>query len=176
LPNKTLVFDTQTQGMRQRVVEGGQLTAGAEVRVSYTDWRADTLVDASSIDRQIGTTWTSGRFGSFEMPIYGQLVHEVSAGFDLGDGAGFHAEQALTKADASPVVGVGRTAYEARLTPPARSHALQAYFHVRTYLVVDYSEWPNATRWYQDGARILRREKWDNPKGPNTNYAFDLEK
>lgn len=176
LPNKTLVFDNDGQALRSRVLEGGNAIRGADLTLAYTDWRAATLVDASVIDRQIGTATSYGRFGSFEMPIYGDIEYEVSYGVAIDNA--WQDEKALTANAKSRLLPMSsnRTAYEGTLSIPSSGKSFQIYFHVKAFLKVDYSKFASSSiRWrkYNDGERILVREKWDNENGaPNDNWDF----
>jgi hypothetical protein len=176
LPTKTLLFDNLGGAMRSRVLEGGLPVRGAELDVAYTDWRAATVVDSSSIDRQIGTATSYGRFGPVEIPIFGALQYEITYGYSV-DGA-WHAEAPLTANAASRLLASrGRTAYETKLSLPGGAQKLEMYFHVKTFLEVDYSR-ATDIRWrkYRDGERILVREKWDNENGVVfDNYDFVTE-
>jgi hypothetical protein len=177
LPNKTALFDNDGPSMRQRILEGGQPIAGANLAVGYTDWRAATLVDSSSIDRTIGDATSFGRFGSFQMPIQGELQYEITCAAAI-DGV-WQAEQTLTANDKSRLLSsFGRTAYEGLLALPAGSKKLEVYFHVKTFLVVNYDRFSNVGwRKYDNGARILVREKWDNENGAYAdNYDFTIGK
>jgi hypothetical protein len=176
LPQKTLLFDNNGQSLRTRVLEGGLPVRGAELAIGYTDWRAATLVDASSIDRQIGNATSFGRFGPVQIPIYGELEYEISYGAAV-DGA-WQAEQALLANGQSRLMPpTGRTAYEGSLSIPTGAQGLQLYFHVKTFLKVDYSRHQNVGwRKYNDGERLLVREKWDNENGAShDNYDFATE-
>jgi hypothetical protein len=176
LPNKTALFDTMGSSMRQRVLEGGKPVSGAELAIGYTDWRAATVVDTSSIDRTIGNATSYGRFGSFEMPIQGELEHEISYAVAI-DGV-WQDEKALTaNAKSRLMPPYGRTAYEGSISVPNGAQKLEIYFHVKTFLKVDYSRFSNVGwRKYADGARILVREKWDNENGAYAdNYDFATE-
>ncbi len=176
LPTKTLLFDNLGSAMRSRVLEGGLPVRGADLDVAYTDWRAATVVDSSSIDRQIGTATSYGRFGPVEIPIFGELQYEITYGYAV-DGA-WYAEAPLTANAASRLLSSrGRTAYEAKLALPGDAQKLELFFHVKTFLKVDYSR-AGDVRWrkYQDGERILVREKWDNENGVVfDNYDFVTE-
>jgi hypothetical protein len=177
LPNKTALFDTLGPTLRQRVLEGGKPVAGATLAIGYTDWRAATLVDSSSIDRTIGNATSFGRFGAFQMPINGELVHEITYAASV-DGA-WGGEQPLTaNAKSRLMPPYGRVAYEGALALPAGAQKIEVYFHVRTFLVVDYGKFSNVGwRKYQQGERILVREKWDNEHGAvGDNYDFGTEK
>lgn len=176
LPNKTVLFDNYGSTLRHRVLEGGSPVRGTDVAIAYTDWRAATLVDSSSIDRQIGTQTSYGRFGSIQVPIQGELEYEISYGVAL-DGA-WQDEKALSANGKSRLMPpYGRTAYEGTLFVPQGTQGLQLYFHVKAFLKVDYSRYSNITwKKYGDGERILVREKWDNENGaPHDNWDLATE-
>lgn len=176
LPQKTLLFDSIGSNLRSRVLEGGNPVRGAELALGYTDWRAATLVDASAIDRQIGTATSFGRFGPVEIPIYGELEYEISHGAAI-DGV-WQDEQALVANGKSRLMPpTGRVAYEGSVSIPNNAQGLQLYFHVKAFLKVDYSKHQNVKwRKYADGERRLVREKWDNENGAvNDNYDFTTE-
>lgn len=174
LPLKHALFDNDGSALRTRVVEGGNAYAGADVVLTYTDWRANTVVDSYSLDRQIGTAQGYGRFGSYEMPIFGDLSYEVSYGHAF-DGA-WQAETALPQA-ASRLVLSPRTAFETTLHAPAGARSLSAYFHVKVFLTVDYSRYGNVlSRRYAQGDRVLLRDRYDNLNGvAYQNYQLPLE-
>lgn len=176
LPHKTLLFDTYGSTLRSRVLEGGQPVQNAELTIAYTDWRAATLVDAASIDRQIGTATSFGRFGSLEIPIYGELEYEISYGAAV-DGV-WQDEKALIANGHSRVMTQSeRTTYESSLLVPDGAQKLELYFHVKTFLKVDYSRFSNVrSRKYAGGERLLVRERWDNENGASyDNYDFTTE-
>lgn len=165
LPNKTVLFDTDYGTLRQRVLEGGNVVTGATMNIGYTDWRAATVVDSSSLDRNIGTGTSYGRFGSFEMPLNGNVEYEISFGVAID---GVHQdEQTLTGNSASRLMTLaGRIAYEGSLAVPAGAQHVDVYFHLKAWLVVDYNNF-SGVKWrrYNQGDRILLREKWDNFEG-----------
>jgi hypothetical protein len=176
-PLKHVIFDNNGGELRQRVVEGGNPIYGGEAVIAYTDWRADTVVDKMSIDRTIGKVTGFGRFGQYEMTIYGDVQYEVSYGYAFDDQS--WQEQALPATSESRLLPRGgRTSYETKLPLPAGARKLSTYFHVKAYLVADYTRYGNITwKKYADGARVLVREKWDNKDGqPGQNYDFTLEK
>lgn len=177
LPTKTALFDNNGSTLRQRILEGGKPVAGANLAIAYTDWRAATVVDSSSIDRTIGNATSFGRFGSFQMPILGDLEYEITYAVAV-DGV-WQAEQALTaNAKSRLLPSFGRTAYEGLLALPKGAQKVEVYFHVKTYLVVSYDKFSNVGwRKYENGARLLVREKWDNENGMYAdNYDFTTEK
>jgi hypothetical protein len=177
LPNKTALFDNNGGALRHRILEGGNPVKGANLGIGYTDWRAATVVDSSSIDRTIGNATSYGRFGSFQMPINGELQYEITYAVAI-DGV-WQAEQALTaNAKSRLLPGYGRVAYEGLLALPNTAQKLEVYFHVKTFLVVNYDKFSNVGwRKYEQGSRILVREKWDNENGAYAdNYDFTTEK
>ncbi len=176
LPEKTLLFDSNGAELRNRILEGGNPVRGADLALGYTDWRAATLVDASAIDRQIGTATSYSRFGAIEVPIYGELEYEVSYGAAI-DGAWQEEKALLANGKSRLMPPMGRVAYEGSLSLPKTAQSLQLYFHVKAFLKVDYSKHQNITwRKYADGDRRLVREKWDNENGTaNDNYDFVTE-
>lgn len=174
LPLKHAVFDNDGAALRTRVVEGGDAVRGANVVLTYTDWRANTVIDSYSLDRQIGTAEGYGRFGTYEMPIYGDLTCEVSYGHAF-DGS-WQAETPLPQI-ASHLVLAPRTAFETTLASPPSAQNLFAYFHVKAFLTVDYSRWGTVlTRRYKQGDKVLLRDRYDNLNGvPFKNYQLPLE-
>ena len=111
-----------------------------------------------------------GRFGSFSMPIQGELEYEISYAVAI-DGV-WQAEKALTANGKSRLLApFGRTAYEGSITVPDAGQKIEIYFHVKTFLKVDYNRFSNVGwRKYAQGDRILVREKWDNENG----VAFEM--
>ena len=176
LPNKTVLFDTDYGQLRQRVLEGGKIVRGSNVSVGYTDWRAATIVDSSTLDRNIGGGTSYGRFGSFEMPLNGNVEYEITFGLAVD---GVHQdEQKMTGSSTSRLLTLaGRTAYEGSLAVPASAQHVDVYFHIKAWLVVDYNAFPSVkTRRYNQGDRILLREKWDNLNGQAfADYDFVTE-
>jgi len=111
------------------------------------------------------------------MPNYGELVHEITCASAV-DGV-WTGEQPLTaNAKSRLMPSNGRVAYEGSVTVPSDGKKLEIYFHVRTFLVVDYAKWSTVGwRKYQQGERILVREKWDNENGASgDNYDFAIGK
>jgi hypothetical protein len=173
LPTKHLFYDLDTTGAaRSRMIERGAPIAGAELVVAYAEPRADRLVDSGSIDRRIGRVKTyNPRFGTTEGDIFGQLVHVISVGWDVGNG---YQEQALVASPSSYVHG--GVSQETRLAIPAKATKLSMYFHVKTYVVASYPTYGEVTeRKFADNQWVLVREKWDNPGGAGTNFAFGTD-
>lgn len=173
LPNKHVFFDLADDGTaRNRVLERGAPVAGSELVVAYSEGRADRLVDASSIDRRVGRVKTyNPRFGTYEGDVFGEIVHVISVGYDFGKG---FETQDLVKSPTS-YVRYGNS-QETRVHVPDGATKVSMYFHVKTYLVAKYPTYGEVTeRKYQEGEWILVREKWDNPSGAGTNFAFGTE-
>lgn len=176
-PNKHVIFDNVYSTLRNRVIEGGNPIGNGQLGITYTDWRADTVVDRSSIDTQIGTATSYGRFGTIEMPIYGDIQYEVSYGYALNDY--WQPEQKLVATTSSRVLhSPGRTAYETSLWMSPYSQKVDVYFHVKAFLSVDYTRYGSnvKTRRYNQGDRLLVRERWDNLNGhAGANYELPID-
>ncbi len=176
LPAKSILFDTYNSQYQNRTLEGDDPVAGAQITLGYTDWRADQLVDRSTINTQIGEAQGWGRFGAYTTPIYGQVVHVVDYGVYFDDGGGWRSEQQLPENGASRFLSEGRKAYEKSFTVPENANHMSLYFHVKTYVVADYSSYQNVTnKWYGDGEWVQMREAWDNPYGAYTNFEFNVQ-
>jgi hypothetical protein len=176
LPGKHVLFDNDGTSLRTRVIEGGNPVRGAGLTLGYTDYRANTVVDSYGIDRKIGEQKGSGRFGPMVYPIYGELQHEVTVGVYFDDATGWRGEVPMVGRPDSELLGSGRISFEKQVMVPANASKMSVYFHVKTYLLVDYSRYPNATeKYFQQGERILVADKWDNPSGAGTNYDMGIE-
>ncbi|MBI2388806.1 MAG: hypothetical protein HYV09_04235 [Deltaproteobacteria bacterium] len=172
LPNKHVLFDLGGDGPRSRVLERGAPIAGAELSLAYTENRAERLVDVGSVDRRIGRVKTyNPRFGTHEADVFGEIVHIIAVGYDFGGG---WQKQELVSSPQS-YVRYGKS-QETRLHVPDGATKLSMYFHVKTYLVAKYPTYGEVTeRRYGEGEWILMRERYDNPSGAGTNFAFDTE-
>lgn len=174
-PLKHAIFDNYYSALRQRIIEGGALVGGSEVVITYSDWRADEIVNKTGLNLEIGTAQSYGRFGPITVPIFGQLVYEISAGESF-DGAHF-GEVALPATTSSRVLDApGRTAYESTLYVQQGASQMDLYFHVKAYLVANYAPYGSSVtnRLYLDGQRVLLAEKYDNPNGSFTNYVLPV--
>jgi hypothetical protein len=179
LPNKHALFDNAGSTLRQRVIEGGGLVPGGDVILTYTDWRADEMVDKTNLDRTIGSAQSYSRFGPVTIPIYGEVQYEVSAGYSYVPEWGF-AIYPMTATKTSRVINqAGRTGYETTLYVPQNGEAiLQLFFHVKAYLVADYTSWGSSvlTKRYNQGDRILLKDVYDNKDGKAfENYDVPVE-
>ena len=160
LPNKTALFDSNGAAMRSRVLEGGNPVAGASLAVAYTDWRAATIVDSTSIDQNIGTETSYSRFGPIAVPVSGKLEYDITYKLTVDGQTGD--AQPLTADAASKLLPAGRTAYEASVSVPQSAQNVSISFHIKAYLKADYSAHPNMTeKKYADGQRVLVREQDD---------------
>ena len=196
--NKTLLFDSTGNQpgatLRNRVLDGGNIVAGNVMSLGYTHFRADQIANVQGIafaETVIGKQRNYGRGGPVIIDIVGKVVHEITAGVQFDDGAGWRPETAMVAnarsreraevfpAPASPswggVFGL-QTTYELATRVPEAATRASLYFHVKTYLVADYSGAYDVTaRNYKDGQRILLRETFDNPGGAGTNYELPVD-
>jgi hypothetical protein len=177
VPNKLALFDNDSSGAgRVRIVEGGALTPGKDVTFSFTDWRADRIVDKYSLDTTIGDGQTYSRFGSGIASIRGDLVYEVDFVYSTDGGQTWN--NGTLDAHAIPDVIEGpdsanRTSYEKTIQLPNNAQGLQVAFHLRAYVVAD-PHYVYITRWkdgYQLGGKYLLRDVWDNNGGQNYSLA-----
>ncbi|MFO0678135.1 MAG: hypothetical protein U0169_16490 [Polyangiaceae bacterium] len=118
-PIKNVLFDNNGNQKRDRVLEGGSPVRGGDFAITYTDWRANTVVDSFGIDREIGQAQGHGRFGTYSYGLQGELEHEVSVGWYFDDGQGWRAEESLRANKKSELLAAGRTAFEKSLTVPS---------------------------------------------------------
>ncbi|MGC4121205.1 MAG: hypothetical protein QM765_42835 [Myxococcales bacterium] len=171
---RNVLLDNTVSGKRERIIERDGLFQQSLLTLGLSDWRADQVVDKTSLNLQIGTAQFSGRMGYYEAPIYGQLIYQVWLGYSEDNGQSFQ-ELAATPNTASRLLGAGRTDYELQLTLGANTTKLLVYAHVKAVLIADYSQYANIkTKWYSDGQQVLLKEAWDNPNGANTNYEFPV--
>ncbi len=165
-PNKLALFDTMGAERRTRVVEGGGAVKGANLLVSVTDWRLDTVVDKSSLDLRVGDQQSGGRFGPTIVPAYGQLEYEVEAVVSTDDGQTYQ-PLGLSKAMKPDVLARAdgwRFAFQGSKPIPADAGAkLKIAFHVKAFLVVPQFGILNGR--YAPGSRILLKDVWDNNGG-----------
>jgi hypothetical protein len=176
---RSLLFDNINGTLRQRVIERDGLFQSSLLNFGFTDWRADQIVQKTTLNTQIGTAMMSGRGGNYETPIYGQLVYQLWIGYSEDGGTTFAPEMALTANTASRFVNrsAGRTVYEGQIDLPSNLTNIQLYMHVKATLIADYSGYSNITqKFFSDGQQILLKEAWDNPSGPGTNYQFPVNK
>lgn len=175
LPNKSLLMDNNGSTKRERVVDGDLPVKGSKLTIGFSDWRADQVVDKTSLNTQIGTASFGGRFGPYDAPIYGALSYEVSVGYSL-DGGKTWTTLVLPASTASRLLGAGRTDYEAMLALPKTATQVLLYGHVKATLTADYSKYPTVkTKYYSDGQQVQLKEAWDNPTGANSNYVIPLQ-
>jgi hypothetical protein len=172
-PNKLALFDTNGSERRTRVVEGGAVIKGADVLVSVTDWRLDTVVDKSTLDLRVGDKQSGSRFGPVIVPAYGDLEYEVSAVVS-SDGGATYEPLNLTKADRPDVLAASveyRFAYQAAAAIKANGGpSMKVAFHVRAFLKVPNGGFINQR--YAPGSRILLKDVWDNNGGAD--YALPI--
>jgi hypothetical protein len=182
-PNKLVLFDTNGSAKRQRILEGGALVAGARASLAYTDYRVATVLDASTLDLTVATVRDvvsrGGGLGP-EHAVFGTVEYEVSVGtYDEVTGWTERVlEPALQNTVAAsllePQGDAVRIAYSSFYDLPRAARSLQLYFHLKAFLVAP-SFYSNAVHVnYPAGSRTLVRERYDNQRGPGTNYDFSL--
>jgi len=176
LPAKSLLLDNNSGVLRQRVVDGDLLVKGATATIGFSDWRADQIVDKTSLNLQIGTATFNGRFGQMTSPIFGTLSYVVSYAVSFDGGQTFQPEKQLTPTTASRLLGAGRTDYEGAELVPATATQMLFYAHVKAVLTADYAPYPTVTqKWYSDNQQVQLKDAYDNPSGAFTNYVFPLQ-
>jgi hypothetical protein len=196
-PDKTVLFDSTgsqpTDTLRTRVLDGGDVVASGTMTIAYTHFRADRVANVQGIpyaDTVIGQQRNYGRGGPAVIDIIGKVVHEISAGVEFDGGAGWYPEMAMIanarsreRAEVYPpttyyyggVYGM-QTVYELAVRVPEAATKASVYFHVKTYLVADYSNvYEITSKNYADGERILLRDSYDNPDGSGTNYDLAVD-
>ena len=178
-PEKHLVFENDFSTLRHKIIEDGALVRGRDVLVGYTDYRANTLADTTSINTVIGQQKNYGRFGPDIIPLHGTLEHEVTIGVQI-DGVWGQEAPMVQRFDSAMVPRTQmynrRFAFERRISLPANAKQVAVYFHIKTYLRADYSQFPFVVeKYFADGERILVREVWDNNGGSGNDYHFGTE-
>lgn len=175
-PNKLALFDTNGAALRARVLEGGDLAAGAQLTVAYTDYRAETILDADHIDTSVAQAEQiidrGGDYGS-PQPINGTLEYEVSVGL-YDDVRGWMPEVPLTE-NQNPELLVQtdnpRFDFTHTADVPASATKVQCYFHVKAFLVAPASYYGKVTsQRFAPGSRSLVAETFDSQNGAN--YGF----
>jgi hypothetical protein len=176
LPAKLALFDNDGAGKpRTRVVEGGGLVPGATSTVSYTDWRADTLIDKSTLDLYIGKRYSGNRFGPVLVDAQGYLSYDVSAVYSTDGGRTWQSLKMDMHGSpaAIPHTWQSRVAYEGLLALAQGAQDIQIAYHVKARLVVTYQPGEIVDPKYPNGAVIDLREAWDNNGGAN--YVISVE-
>lgn len=167
LPSKLALFDNGPTGPRTRIVEGGNLVAGSNARVSMLDWRADAIVDRSRLDVRYGRRMAGGRFGSVVVDAVAPIEYEIGVAY-TADGTNWSGSDLLSTANARVLQTQNdprRVAFEGSIALPRTSRELRMAFHVRAFLVVpNYGSDVFDTR-YAPGSRVLLADRWDNLGG-----------
>jgi hypothetical protein len=182
LPNKEVLFDNDQGGnARQRVIEGGPLVAGANVTLSFADWRADRVVNKDSLNLTIGQGTSESRFGVQNIAIQGQLTYNVAAVYSTDGGNTWSAPLNLPGVqnpdDLSNPTSYGRTAYQATLQLPGGATDFLVAFHVQAILTANpnyeyvntWDQAPNGQT-YQLGQQYVLVDTWDNNGSADGNY------
>jgi hypothetical protein len=170
--HRHLLFDNDDRDkLRDRLIDGKAVLAGGTNTLTYSKIRQGIVSNESSIDTVIGTTTDEN---GKPLNVLGTLETEVTYG--LGTGATFDPEKPLAPQASSPffpsvegpVVG-----YQADLDVPKGTTKIALFFHTKTFLKVHFPDGVTlVTKKFNEGDRILMREAFDNPNGPNTNYEF----
>lgn len=175
-PAKLALFDNDQNGAsRVRIVEGGKLSRQANVTLSYTDWRADHLVERWSLDTWVGKRQTFGRFGASVIDVYGEVEYEIDVAYTADGGASWNG-LTLNRKQLPDVLknqsDTRRSSFENQLFIGTTQSDLRLAFHVRAFLKV-----PTGLTEYKQGLsggdRILVADKWDNAGGSDYTLAVD---
>lgn len=184
LPNKEVLFDNDGSGAtRERVIEGGSLVAGANVTLSYTDWRADRMVNKDSLNLTIGQGESYSRFGNMLVNIQGVLSYNIQAVYST-DGGNTWSNPVTLNANADSDAlndAPGRTAYETTLTLPNGASDFRVAFQIQAILTANpnyqyVNNWydsPNGAP-YQLGAQYTLADVWDNDGAADGYYDFSV--
>lgn len=167
-PNKLALFDTMGADRRTRIVEGGGLVKGANVTISVTDWRLDTIVDRMRLDTNIGEQQSGSRFGPTIIPANGQLEYEVEAVVSTDNGQTYKPVglSKVMRPDVFARAEGWRYALQAETGIPADASNVKIAFHVKAYLKVpNYYQGQIMNPRYAPGERVLLRDTWDNNGG-----------
>jgi hypothetical protein len=182
LPDKEVLFDQGANGQgRQRVIEGGPLAAGANVTLAYTDWRAQTIVNADSLNLAIGQGYNYSRTGEGTCSIDGMLAYVIQAMYSTDGGTTW---QSATLDAVSPSDTLqdayGRTTYQATLTLANGATDFRVAFHVQAILtaspvndqyILQWYQSPNGST-YQLGQTYTLVDTWDNDATALGYYDF----
>lgn len=168
LPSKLAAFDNGPDGARRtRIIEGGNLVAGAPAQLSVVDWRADAVVDRSRLDARYGRRTAFGRFGPVVVDAIGTIEYEVGVAYTV-DGTNWTGTNLAAVADPRVLATLGdsrRTAYEGSVNLPKGTKELRLAFHVRAFLVVPSFGSEVFDARYAPGSRVLLADAWDNAGG-----------
>lgn len=169
-PNKLALFDTNGAERRTRVVEGGGAVKGANLLLSVTDWRLDTVVDKTSLDLRVGQKNSGSRFGPVVVDALGALEYEVTAAVSVDGGRSYMPLRDFQKIDRPAVLSRKdgwRFAHEASVAIPADGGpSLKIAFNIKAFLrVPSYYPGEIMNARYAPGARILLKDVWDNNGG-----------
>ena len=163
LKAKTALFDNTG---RYRVVEGGNLVAGGSALVSMVDWRADAVVNRSSLDTYYGKTRQGSRFGTVIVDARAPIEYEIGVAYTV-DGRVWKGAGLLATPNARVLQtqnDTRRTSYEALIGLPQQGE-LRLAFNVRAILVVpNYGSEVFDAR-YRPGQRVELANRWENAGG-----------
>lgn len=180
-PDKLALWDNDARGGRRlRVVEGGALAPGANVTLSYTDWRSDREIDKSSLDLVIGEGQSFSRFGMGIFDVKGDLKYDVSFVYSV-DGGQTWVDGGLLEEHVNPDVlsspgGSQRKSYEKTFRLPQNARGLLVAFHVEAYMIAD-PHYVFIRHWkpgIELGKKYKLRDIWDNNDGDN--YSIEVSR
>jgi hypothetical protein len=177
--NKLALFDTMGGDRRTRIVEGGGVVRDADLVLSVTDWRLDTIVERSTLDLRYGRQRSYSRFGPIDIDAIAPLDYVVSAVISTDGGATYQPLQ-LDKIDRPDVVDKrqwGRYAFQ-KLTRIAADAGpnVKIAFHIQAFLQVPmYSSSEITDARYSPGQRVLLKDIWDNNGGANYTLPISNE-
>jgi hypothetical protein len=178
VPDKLVLLDTNGSDRRTRIIEGGGVVPGANLTVSVTDWRLDTVVDKTTLDLRYGKKQSYSRFGPTVIDAVGDLDYVVSAAISIDDGKTFMPLDLDRVANADVVHGqYGRAAYQKTFAVPSNATgSVQVAVHVQAYLQVP-SYYPSEVTdaKYGPGQRVLLKDMWDNAGGANYHLPISQE-
>ena len=174
VPNKEVLFDNAASGaVRERVLEGGALVAGANATIAFADWRADRVVNKVGLDTYIGQRQSSSRFGPTIVDAHAPIEYEIEMAYTT-DGTNWQSAKLDEKRYSAALQtqpDQNRRTYEALLGLPATANGLRVAFHVKAFLKVP-SFYPGEiiNPKYAAGERVQIADKWDNNGGAD--YFF----
>lgn len=178
VPDKLVLLDTNGGDRRTRILEGGGVVPGANLTLSVSDWRLDSVVDKTTLDLRYGKKQSYSRFGATVIDAVGELSYVVSAAVSVDGGKTFMPIELDRVFDAEVVRGqYGRSAYQKSfVVPPNASGDLQVALHVQAYLQVPSYYGSDITdARYSPGQRVLLRDTWDNAGGGNYRLPLSHE-
>ena len=182
-PDKLALFDTDNGATRDRVLEGGDLVAGADVTLAYTDYRVETVLDSTHLDLSVAQVEeVDDRGGDYgpPQPLDGTVDYEVWASV-YDNVNGWTPEVQLTE-NQQPELLVQTDQKQPRfdftrlVAVPASANSVQVYFHTKAFLTAPTSYYGKViSQRFAPGSRTQIADHYDNPNGASTNYSFTVK-